>query len=111
MATIKVVAFDKTGTLTAGKPIVTHVEPIGLVTADELLIEAAPVEARSEHPLAASIVNEAKRRGLSLQTATDFLATPGQGVEVSGGHNYGGYHYSLAVINQSTNPNGIPVLD
>ncbi|MFN8597252.1 MAG: heavy metal translocating P-type ATPase [Anaerolineae bacterium] len=83
MATIKVVAFDKTGTLTAGKPIVTHVEPIGLVTADELLIEAASVEARSEHPLAASIVNEAKRRHLTLQTATDFLATPGQGVEAN----------------------------
>jgi hypothetical protein len=36
------------------------------------------------------------------------FSTPGQGVELSGGHNYGGYHYSLAVINQSTNPNGPP---
>jgi hypothetical protein len=36
------------------------------------------------------------------------FSTPGQGVEFSGGHNYGGYHYSLAVINQSTNPNGPP---
>jgi len=26
----------------------------------------------------------------------------GQGVELSGGHSYGGYHYSLAVINQNT---------
>jgi len=26
----------------------------------------------------------------------------GQGVEVSGGHSYGGYHYSLAVVNQNT---------
>ena len=32
------------------------------------------------------------------------FSSPGQGVEVSGGHNYGGYHYSLAVINQNTNP-------
>ncbi len=30
------------------------------------------------------------------------FSTPGQGVEISGGHNYGGYHYSLAVINQNT---------
>ena len=39
-----------------------------------------------------------------------IAAGPGirKGVEVSGGHNYGGYHYSLAVINQSTNPNGPP---
>ena len=36
------------------------------------------------------------------------FSTPGQGVEFSGGHNYGGYHYSLAVLNQSTNPNGPP---
>ena len=26
----------------------------------------------------------------------------GQGIELSGGHQYGGYHYSLAVINQNT---------
>ena len=32
------------------------------------------------------------------------FSSPGQGVEISGGHNYGGYHYSLAVINQNTNP-------
>jgi hypothetical protein len=30
------------------------------------------------------------------------FSAPGQGVEISGGHNYGGYHYSLAVINQNT---------
>jgi len=30
------------------------------------------------------------------------FSSPGQGVEISGGHNYGGYHYSLAVINQNT---------
>jgi hypothetical protein len=30
------------------------------------------------------------------------FSAPGQGVEISGGHNYGGYHYSLAVLNQNT---------
>jgi hypothetical protein len=30
------------------------------------------------------------------------FSSPGQGVEISGGHSYGGYHYSLAVINQNT---------
>ena len=30
------------------------------------------------------------------------FSSPGQGVEISGGHNYGGYHYSLAVLNQNT---------
>jgi hypothetical protein len=36
------------------------------------------------------------------------FSSPAQGVELSGGHNYGGYHYSLAIMNQSTNPNGPP---
>jgi Cd2+/Zn2+-exporting ATPase len=83
MASLKVIAFDKTGTLTMGKPIVTRVEPQAGVSETNLLREAAAVEARSEHPLAASIVNEAKKRGLDLPTATEFLATPGQGVEAN----------------------------
>jgi len=29
-----------------------------------------------------------------------------QGFELSGGHQYAGYHYSLAIVNQQTNPNG-----
>jgi hypothetical protein len=39
------------------------------------------------------------------------MAEPGQGAEISGGHSYGGYHYSLAFINQNTSgsePNGSP---
>lgn len=36
------------------------------------------------------------------------FSSPAQGIEFSGGHNYGGYHYSFAVLNQSTNPNGPP---
>jgi hypothetical protein len=44
------------------------------------------------------------------------FSTPGQGIEISGGHNYGGYHYSFAVINQNTSgaaaggPNISPVV-
>jgi hypothetical protein len=30
------------------------------------------------------------------------FSSPGQGIEISGGHMYKGYHYSLAVINQNT---------
>ena len=36
------------------------------------------------------------------------FSTPGQGVEISGGHTYQGYHYSFAAVNQNTNPNGPP---
>ncbi len=37
------------------------------------------------------------------------LANAAQGVELSGGHQYGGYHYSVAVVNQNTGqPTGSP---
>lgn len=35
------------------------------------------------------------------------FSTPGQGVEISGGRSYRGYHYSLAAVNQTTNTNGL----
>jgi len=71
---IDTLVIDKTGTLTEGKP--------SLVTSgdQEALRLAASVERMSEHPLAAAIVAGAKQRGLALSDATDFRATPGQGV-------------------------------
>src|SRR5258705_57191 len=44
----------------------------------------------------------------NVGTGADFvnnsfaIASGTQGVELSGGHSYGGYHYSLAVVNQNT---------
>ncbi len=42
--------------------------------------------------------------GATPQNVSNSFAfsAPGQGVELSGGHTYGGYHYSVAVINQNT---------
>jgi Cd2+/Zn2+-exporting ATPase len=87
-ATIKVVAFDKTGTLTVGKPRVTDIISADAVIqaaqnagseALHLLQLAASVEAKSEHPLAAAIVAEGKRRGLHFFGCTDFHSTSGKG--------------------------------
>ena len=36
------------------------------------------------------------------------LQNGAQGIEFSGGHQYGGYHYSLAVVNQNTSGNTSP---
>jgi hypothetical protein len=36
------------------------------------------------------------------------FSAPGQGVEISGGRNFGGYHYSLAAINQNTSASSAP---
>lgn len=49
------VIFDKTGTITEGSPKVTDVLTFG-VTEEELLKTAAAIEAKSEHPLSAAIM-------------------------------------------------------
>ena len=80
-ANLKVIAFDKTGTLTLGKPHLAAIHTFGAISEDEMLRQVAAVEARSEHPLAAAIVTAAQERGLTLPTATEFRAVPGQGIE------------------------------
>ena len=50
------------------------------ITEDELLRLASAVERGSEHPLAAAIVAEAERRGVSAAVATDFESETGRGV-------------------------------
>jgi Cu+-exporting ATPase len=77
---LDVVVFDKTGTLTWGKPVVTDVVTGGSGGEDRLLAMAATVERGSEHPLAETLVEEAKSRGLALAEAHDFQAFPGRGV-------------------------------
>jgi Cd2+/Zn2+-exporting ATPase len=92
-AKIDVVAFDKTGTLTEGKPTVTDVTIIPMIgdpaevnhprEADQenvLLMLAAAVESRSEHPLALAIVAKAKHRNLQLLDISNFQTTVGKGV-------------------------------
>ena len=41
----------------------------------------ASLEASSEHPIAAGIVNDAKEKGLELVHVHEFKAIPGKGVE------------------------------
>ena len=78
---IQVVVFDKTGTLTEGKPRVTDVVAADGVAEDEVLRVAAAAEARSSHPLAQSLLDEAKRRGIIAGADVDeFENMAGRGV-------------------------------
>ncbi|MGE0755977.1 MAG: heavy metal translocating P-type ATPase [Pirellulaceae bacterium] len=79
---VDVMAFDKTGTVTVGKPGVTEVWASGGADANRLLALAASVERRSEHPLAASVLDEAHRRGvpLSQRPLLEFHSHTGLGV-------------------------------
>ncbi len=78
---IDTVVLDKTGTLTQGRPQVTDILPAGGVTESGLLGLAACLEAPSEHPLGAAIVEEAEARGLPRQPVERFAAVHGRGVE------------------------------
>ncbi|MER6619257.1 heavy metal translocating P-type ATPase [Streptomyces sp. NPDC000931] len=79
---VDAVALDKTGTLTEGTPRVADVRPLAASRLDEreLLVLAAAAEHPSEHPLARSVVDAARERGLALPVAEDFDSTPGVGV-------------------------------
>ncbi|WP_035271892.1 heavy metal translocating P-type ATPase [Desulfonatronum thiodismutans] len=79
---VRAVVLDKTGTLTEGRPAVTDILTLpGQALPDkELLRLAAGAEARSEHPLAAAIVQSARERGLEEPRAEDFTYIPGQGI-------------------------------
>jgi len=73
------IVLDKTGTLTEGRPWVREIEAWG-TTEENLLMVAAAVEARSEHPLAQAVVKAAFERGLDLPRVDSFEAHPGKGV-------------------------------
>ena len=81
LARVRCVAFDKTGTLTAGRPRVLALDPAPGVREAELLALAAAAENPSEHLLGREIVEEAKRRQISIPGSRDFAVRPGMGVQ------------------------------
>ena len=77
---VDTVVFDKTGTLTVGRPSVTDLVSLGALRSEDLLRYAATVEKGSEHPLGKAVVNEARRRSISVSEPRDFEAFAGMGV-------------------------------
>ncbi len=77
---IDTVVLDKTGTITAGKPKVTELIPAEGTDEQELLKAAAALEEKSEHPLAAAVMEYASEKGVSPEEVQDFTALPGNGL-------------------------------
>ncbi len=77
---IDTLIVDKTGTLTEGRPAFEQAIPTGDTEADEVLRLAASLDQGSEHPLADTIVNAARERGLVLSAVNDFESGSGIGV-------------------------------
>ena len=83
LAAARCAVFDKTGTLTKGVFKVLSVEAAPGFSEDGVLELAASAESRSRHPIAASIREAARGRGLSDGTedgASSVRETPGLGV-------------------------------
>jgi Cu2+-exporting ATPase len=79
---ITAVAFDKTGTLTEGKPRVVDVVTAAGMDENEVMNLLATAERQSSHPLAAAVLEEAKRRNLSANDNIDgFENLSGHGVK------------------------------
>ncbi len=80
MRRIDTLVVDKTGTLTEGRPAFREALVAEGFSEDRVVQLAASLERGSEHPLAAAIIAEAKRRGLSLLTVEGFESVTGMGV-------------------------------
>ena len=78
--TLDTLVVDKTGTLTEGKPSFRTVIGAGGTTAADVLRLAASLDKGSEHPLAETIVAEARRRAMDLSSVQDFDSVTGSGV-------------------------------
>ncbi len=76
----KTIIFDKTGTITLGNPTVTDIVTYG-INEDELLLIAASVENKSNHPVAQAITNYAKDKKLNLNDVESFRDLPGLGIQ------------------------------
>jgi len=76
---VKTVVLDKTGTITEGRPKVTDIYPIS-TDKDTLLQLAASIEAKSEHPLAVAICEEAADKKIKPTETSSFEAVSGKGV-------------------------------
>ena len=81
LAGVKAVALDKTGTITSGEFKVHNVETVGShVSSGQLLSMAAAIEAVSTHPIATSIVSEAKDQGLTVEPSDFVQELAGEGM-------------------------------
>jgi Zn2+/Cd2+-exporting ATPase len=110
LARVRVFAYDKTGTLTTGKPVVVQTRTLDCQddlelcqACDDMLVLAAAVESRSEHPLAQAVLAETQERRIAhrIPVASQVKALAGRGVQgnVNGrqmavsSHNHGHENY------------------
>ena len=80
MEHVDTVVVDKTGTLTTGHPTLEFVVSLGTHSQEDLVQWASSIEALSEHPLGAAIVQAAELAQLRPHRVERFESRPGRGV-------------------------------
>jgi Cd2+/Zn2+-exporting ATPase len=71
-AEVKIALLDKTGTLTSGRPTISGISVAEGVDESRVLRIAAGLEARSNHPYARTIIQEAEGRSLNPMSVTQI---------------------------------------
>lgn len=80
---IKCIVMDKTGTITKGVFAVDHISPFGDLSEDELLTLASSCETASSHPVAVSITEAARARGLYIAKTSSLEELSGMGIRAT----------------------------
>lgn len=79
---IQTIILDKTGTITSGVPVVQDIIVLDAsYSADSFLQLAAEIEMGSEHPLAKSIIDAAKQKGMQISMPSFYEAVSGRGLK------------------------------
>ncbi|MCZ4318830.1 heavy metal translocating P-type ATPase [Aequorivita viscosa] len=83
LGSVSAIAFDKTGTLTEGRPTLTNAIPFGATTKEQLLKVSVAVEALSDHPLAAAIVEGGRKElgDVEIPKAENLKALTARGIQ------------------------------
>ncbi|MEM9630838.1 MAG: heavy metal translocating P-type ATPase [Pseudomonadota bacterium] len=80
LAEVNIIALDKTGTITEGRPELTDMILAEGFDRQTVLELVAAVESRSEHPIAAAIVQAASMEGAKQVEVENFASVTGLGV-------------------------------
>nr|WP_194075253.1 heavy metal translocating P-type ATPase [Methylobacterium durans] len=80
LAKVRVLVVDKTGTLTQGTARLAAARTLAPFDEAEAVGLAASLDQASGHPIARALVDEARRRGLTLSQPTKVTEMPGEGV-------------------------------
>ncbi len=76
---ISTIIFDKTGTITEGRPNVSEVITFN-ISEEEILLLAASLESKSEHPLAKAVIDYANSKNIDLVQPDSFQNLSGFGL-------------------------------